>query len=229
MSVFNHLSNIIGGDNRSKVNNASLFPYRAIARLDITKNDGTKTYASGALIGDRLLATAGHCIVQNGERIKSVTLEFGRNGSSVYYTTSDIETYILRGDYATNPTFEGDYAFIVLKKGISNITGHFGIQSAISVGDTIYTAGYPQDKGGKDMYLAQGTVLNVETDRVYYDADTVGGQSGSPVFVVNGGKINVVAIHTHGTYTPDAVGASNGGRRIEAGLYNWLKSMSYVD
>lgn len=220
---------IIGADNRTKVNNASLFPYRAIARLDITRQNGTKTYASGALIGDRIFATAGHAIVQDGKMIKSLTLEFGRNGSSAYYTTSDIKSYILREDYSTNPTQEGDYAFVVLNKGISNITGCFGIQTSISVGDMIYTAGYPQDKGGMDMYQVSGAVLKVGNDKVYYNADTVGGQSGSPVYVMKNGKPYIVAIHTNGTYTPDAADASNSGRRIEPNLYNWLKSNGYLD
>lgn len=227
--VGNSNYSILGWDSRVKVNNASVLPYRAIARLDITRQDGSKTYASGALIGDRLFATAAHAIVKDGKLPKALTLEFGRNGSEVYYTTNDVKTYILKSNYITNPTDTGDYAFVVLNNGIGDITGYFGIESSISVGTTIYTAGYPQDKGGKDVYLSQGTVVNVEENKVYYDADTDYGQSGSPVFLIKNGKPHIIAIHTHGTNTPDATDACNGGRRLNSSLCYWLESNGYLD
>lgn len=220
---------ILGEDNRQPVADSSIMPYRAIARLDITLQDGRKTYGSGALIANKLFATAGHVIVEDGELPKAVTLEFGRNGSSVYYTTSDIKSYILRADYKTNPTYEGDYAFIVLNNGLGGRTGFFGIESSISVGTTIFTAGYPQDKGGRNMYMSQGEIKKVETDRVHYDADTIGGQSGSPVYIKKNGRLYIVAIHTNGTYTPNEAGATNSGRRMNASLCAWLQDNGYLN
>lgn len=220
---------ILGEDTRQPVADSSIMPYRAIARLDITLQDGRKTYGSGALIANKLFATAGHVIVDNGNLPKAVTLEFGKNASKVYYTTSDIKEYILRSDYRTNPTHEGDYAFIVLNNGLGDKTGFFGIESSISVGTTMFTAGYPQDKGGKAMYMSQGEIKKVEADRVYYDADTIGGQSGSPVYIKKNGKIYIVAIHTVGTNSPNEIGATNGGRRINASLCAWLRDNGYLN
>lgn len=222
---------VIGTDNRTRVSNANVYPYTAVARLDITCQDGGVTYGSGALIGSRILATAGHVLIDgNGNLPKSLKVEFGKNGSSTYYTTSNVKSYIYKADYGTKVAMEDDYTFVIFNEDVGAVTGYFGIDTSISFGNTVYTAGYPQDMNiyGNDMYVSSGLVVNVTDDLLYYTADTSGGNSGSPVYVIKSGKPYVVGIHTRGKTAVDSGGEANSGRRINSNLYSWLKSVSYV-
>ena len=45
------------------------------------------------------------------------------------------------------------------------------------------TCGYPGDKEAGSMWRVGGKIQKVDDHRVYYMADTYGGQSGSPVFL----------------------------------------------
>lgn len=52
------------------------------------------------------------------------------------------------------------------------------------------------------MYTGVGSILNCDDQRLQYNTDTSGGQSGAPVYIVttfqNKVYYTVIAIHTHG-------------------------------
>jgi V8-like Glu-specific endopeptidase len=66
--------------------------------------------------------------------------------------------------------------------------------------------------------------MNVSATRFEYDIDTVGGQSGAPIYGTNNGQVIAVGIHTNG-------GAlTNSGTRIRSDIYqNILKWKSEGD
>lgn len=216
---------IIGDDERRKVTNTNQFPYTAIARMTVEYEDGTAACGSGAMISGRVLATAGHVLInQNGSHPEKITMEFGQNGSYVYYETSNFSSYIYRQDYETNRPLEGDYGFVIFKdKQVSTITGHMGIIISPSISERLYTAGYPGDKGYYYMYAATGNILRMTDDLIMHNMDTNGGQSGSPVYVNGVGGPYIVAMHTAGGQT------ENIARRLEPALYNWMKDNGYMN
>ena len=57
------------------------------------------------------------------------------------------------------------------------------------------TAGYPGDKGGAHMWWTFNTVVSVNGARIEYLHDTIGGQSGSPVWVRWKNDRSIVAVH----------------------------------
>ena len=59
-------------------------------------------------------------------------------------------------------------------------------------------------------------MTSVGARKVYYDVDTVGGQSGSAVYRIADGARYAVAIHAYGGAT------SNSGTRITSEVYNNL-------
>lgn len=216
---------IIGNDDRWKVTNTNQYPYTSIARLTVTYQDGTVACGTGAMINARLLATAGHVLINsNGSHLKSVRMQFGQNGNYVYYDTSDFKSYIYRGGYETDRPVEGDYGFIVFKDNtVSKYTGHMGIVTVPSKSDTLYTAGYPGDKGYYYMYAATGNIVSMGNDLIYHNMDTMGGQSGSPVYIIGSdGYPYLVAMHSSGA------GTVNIARRLETGLFYWLRDNGYL-
>lgn len=86
---------IIGNDNRWKVTNTNQYPYTTIARITVEYQDGTSACGTGAMIISRLLATVGHVLInKNGSHPKSIRMQFGQNGSYVYYDTNSFSSYI---------------------------------------------------------------------------------------------------------------------------------------
>ena len=77
------------------------------------------------------------------------------------------------------------------------------------------------------QYLHANRIKAVAAERVYYDVDTYGGQSGSPVYVLNapGDVPQVAAIHAYGTgATPADVQLEvNSGTRLTAALVDQIK------
>lgn len=216
---------IIGTDDRKKITNTNEFPYTAIARMTVEYEDGTASCGTGAMISGRVLATAGHVLINsNGSHPKKITMQFGQNGSYVYYETSRFISYIYRGGFETDRPLEGDYGFVIFKdKQVSSITGHMGIITSPSTSERLYTAGYPGDKGYYYMYAATGNVLNMTDDLIIHNMDTMGGQSGSPVYVNGVGGPYIIAMQTSEWPT------ENVARRLDPALYKWMKDNGYMN
>lgn len=69
-----------------------------------------------------------------------------------------------------------------------------------------------------------GVITSLSSKRLYHDADTLEGQSGSPIYFMSGGKAKVVGIHTNGT--TNTADHPNSGRKIDDELiayYNNIK------
>lgn len=63
-------------------------------------------------------------------------------------------------------------------------------------------SGYPGDRGNDtEQYFHANRVLSVGKRRVFYDVDTMGGQSGSPVWIHEeaGSPPLAIGIHAYGT------------------------------
>lgn len=214
---------IFGPDDRQKVENTSLFPYCAVARLNVTYADGTENYSTGAMINNHLLMTAGHVLMHGEFPIVNVKVQFGRKGSYTYYEVDDFSHYIVKESYADfNGKVEDDYGFLVFSSNVGQYTGHFGYIYNPQNSETLYTAGYPDDKSkGQYMYAASGNILSLSKDVLTFDVDTYGGQSGSPLYVMRDGQpyaIGAVSAHND---------SFNLGRRLDTELYQWLVDHGY--
>ena len=216
---------IIGTDDRWKVTNTNQYPYTTIARITVEYQDGTAACGTGAMVNSRLLATVGHVLInKNGSHPKSIRMQFGQNGSYVYYDTSSFSSYIYRTGYETDRPVEGDYGFVVFKNNtVSSTTGFMGIVTAPSTSDKLYTAGYPGAMGYYYMYAATGNIVSMNNDLIYHNMDTQPGQSGSPVYIIGSdGYPYLVAMHSSGG------GTVNIARRLEPELFYWLRDNGYI-
>src|SRR5204862_7892802 len=106
---------------------------------------------------------------------------FGRVSSQRFSTTD-------RWFQNAEPDF--DYAAIHLgddAKAITDVTGWFStavLNDAGLLGERVNVAGYPGDKdGGRTQWFHGKQILRVTENRVFYDVDTYGGQSGAPAWL----------------------------------------------
>lgn len=213
---------VIGEDNRQVIENTTAHPYFGIAYLSVAFTNGNTYRGTGYMVGKNVMLTAGHVLAEPSGRAETITAYFGRNGNN-FPLTATAKTYYVDRNY-TGSEAELDYGIIVFEENIGYTTGWFGMHAS-DAEDTMPTnevtvTGYPADLGTK-MYTATGNVTSVTTSRFGYDADTYGGNSGSPVYYYNPeyGYL-AVGIHTH---------SGNSGLRIGTWLVNWLEEQGFVD
>jgi glutamyl endopeptidase len=146
------------------------------------------------------------------------------SSTSTSFSTSD------RWQQAQDPDY--DYAAIHLSEDLGIKLGHFGIgvlPDAELQDRLLNISGYPGSPGnGKLQYFHANRVRAVTARRVFYDIDTIGGQSGSPVWAYPDGSDDpvVVAIHAYGVGgTPAGLNVTaNSGPRVLPEVLDLIKT-----
>jgi len=218
-----------GPDNRVKITNTSVYPWRAHASLLITAADNSHWIGTGWFIGPHTLMTAGHVVhIKNSGVpgrdgwVKSIDVMPGRNGSSLPYGKVTSKNFRSVIGWTSSGDENFDYGAIIIPTELGNTTGWFGFgvysdaDLKASVGNI---SGYPGDTPAGTQWYDAHQIDSVNARKVYYDIDTFGGQSGSACYrIINGGRYGI-AIHAYG-------GAStNSGTRIVTPVFqnmvNW--------
>ena len=114
-----------------------------------------------------------------------------------------------------------DYGAMKLDCAVGNQTGWFGWwwQAKSLDGQLAKIIGYPGDKA-QQQWKSKDYVRYTEARRLFYGNDTVGGNSGSPVFRVRGASEPmcagpcVMAVHAYGTYGAYPYISYNHGTRV---------------
>lgn len=239
------METVIGVDERKRVPDTDLQPWRMICALRIRGPGGTGAIGTGWFIGPRTVVTAGHCLFSQtffGGWADSVEVIPGHNrlqngrvvkpfGSTVGRRMSVLDRWATSDD--REPDF--DIGCIHLDEPLGEQTGWFGFASLPPDELTAYLvniSGYPSDRGGGDeQYFASNRIQHVGERRVFYDVDTHGGQSGAPVWVheEEGSPPLVVAVHAYGIgATPTSLGiVANSAPRIVPEIHaifeGWLE------
>lgn len=231
---------IIPPDLRDPIEDATIEPYRSICYLKLFYN-GEDSAGTGFLIGPNLMLTAGHNVFNDltndgirnphfSERIEVYPgASANENEDDVIspYGPIVVETVYVQKNYRelsiahSNDRFDYDWAICVLKDNIGYELGWFDISitSNTIINSQINVTGYPGDKNG-NMYEAVGTVVEVDEYCFFYDADTLEGSSGSPVFVENDSTYTVKGIHT------SAGSTANGATRINVLIYTLAMNLT---
>lgn len=222
----NVFESILGDvDRRKQILETDLTPWRMICSLEIVSANGLDYVGTGWFVAPRTVMTAGHCVfdpVELGGWARQITVIAGRNGDkSLGQTTSKKFSTTDRWLAAQDPDF--DYAAIHLDTDLGTAAGSFGL-GALPDTDLssrlVNVSGYPVSPGnGQFQYFHANRVKAVTARRLFYDVDTMGGQSGSPVWAYlddDTAKPVVVGIHAYGVGgTPAAMHlVANSGPRI---------------
>lgn len=207
-----------GPDDRVKITNTAIYPWRANASLLITARDGSRWIGTGWFIGPHTLMTAGHVVYIKNSGVagrdgwvRSVEVMPGRNGSSLPYGTVRSSNFRCVLGWTNNGDQNFDYGAIIIPTNLGNTTGWFGFgvySDAALLASVGNISGYPGDKPAGTQWYDARRIASVNSRKVYYDIDTAGGQSGSAVYrLISGGRYGI-AIHAYGGAT------TNSGTRI---------------
>ncbi|MCL6260962.1 serine protease [Aquiflexum sp. TKW24L] len=197
---------IIGADDRTRINPTTAYPWRAICSLLIRTKTGKNYIGTGWFVGPRTVITAGHCIYLHNEGgwPQSVEVIPGRNGSLRPYGSASSSTFRSVTGWTQNKDRNFDYGAIILPLSakLGNTVGYFGYgirNDAFLKSLTLNLSGYPGDKdGGSTQWFHSRVTKGVSSRVITYEIDTMGGQSGSPVWYKDGSSRYAVGIHTNG-------------------------------
>lgn len=218
---------IIGTDDRVRITRTSQQPWSRICALRIQFPSG-KTYRGTAfLIGPRVLATAGHCVYMQDEGgwARRITVVPGANGNLRPFGQVVATSFRSVGGWVRGRRPECDYGCILLPAvafGGRNL-GSFGFaafDARVLLAQPAVVAGYPGDKPFGQAWGMSRRIKAVTAKTLVYDIDTMGGQSGAPVYIKRGGQRYLVGIHNYGAAT------GNSATRVIQPVYERLRSWS---
>ena len=227
-----HPETVIGTDDRVRVTPTTAYPARAVALVTL-KQGGFSLTCTAWMIGPDTAATAGHCVHSGGttgQFSTSVRVFPGRNaGSGPYGSCAARRLYTTVG-WASLRDERYDYGAIKLACTIGTVTGWFGFfaQTATLTGVEQRINGYPDDKRLTQWRNDDRIRLSL-TDQLFYEADTLGGMSGSPVYQpARVGRfctgVCAIAIHGYGVHGAPPHGTSNHGTRITPAVFDNLRA-----
>lgn len=229
-SISRGLEVVIGQDDRKKLSWTETlgFPYRMICALKITAQNGSRWVGTGWLAGPRTVITAGHCVYMHdqGGWAKSIEVIPAQNSFISPWKTSSGSLRSVTG-WTQNKDSNYDYGAIILpaSAAFGNMLGFFGFASlsdATLMSKFLNISGYPGDKGHIDQWYHGRTPSSLTGQKIFYTIDTAGGQSGAPIWYVDGNNRTVVGIHTNGAST------ANSGTRINSGVFSMISNWKNV-
>jgi glutamyl endopeptidase len=219
---------VINRDDRVRVDDVAAYPWRSICALRITARNGRQYVGTGWLAGPQTVMTAGHCVYLHdaGGWAESITVVPGLAGSAPpigSFTSQRLRTV---DGWVEARAAGSDYGAILLDEPIGEELGWFGV-GALSDEQLLRAwaniSGYPLDRdSARYQYFHARVLVQVNPSRLFYDIDTFGGQSGSPIwFTGTDGRRIAIGIHTTGG------SRENAGTRITgdvlANLREWRR------
>jgi V8-like Glu-specific endopeptidase len=200
---------IQGNDNRTRVMNTTVEPFSSITYNEITFKGGS-SLSTGTVIGKNLVLTAGHVAARfEREEAKGYVMP-GKNGSQHPF-----------GRFPILKSFKLphlDIGVLVVaenEKGqnIGDVVPRRKLSQTGAFGESITLPGYGADKNG-EQWIDSGTILTADNTYLYYTADTMPGNSGSPVF---NQRNEIIGVHVYGYKD------SNAAVRIAGMAYDFVK------
>lgn len=199
-------TSIIGPLDWIKFDETGDFPQNAnelaVAQIKIPASIASCT---GFLINENTIMTNNHCISSAAKAI---------NVTAIFRSESGERTSFACDEFITT-NYKYDFSLVKCKGKPGKDFGWVGLSRQRSdeyskiylVQENCNYIGDPRCLINK--YVSFGDVLGSQTTRIYHDADTLPGSSGSPIFLQ--GTHQVVAIHNAGSVRSDGSKAKNGG------------------
>ena len=199
---------VIGTDDRARINNTVKVPWRRYCALRIEFPTGAVYRGTGFFIGGRVLATAGHCVYlkNQGGWARRIEVIPACNGSIRPFRSAVATTFRSTTGWTQNQAEKQDYGAIILPAGAfpGQQFGTFGFKTFDNralLATPVVLAGYPGDKPFAELWGMRRKIKTITATNLIYDIDTMGGQSGAPVYMKHGGERYVVGIHNYGAST----------------------------
>lgn len=221
---------IIGNDTREIDYSKS-----GVVRLNYTKLiDGVaKRYVvTGFVVDEHTILTSAHCLYEAEKEALAYDLSYtlyssdgtsnGTYGADYYHVPQDyldLSSYSPESDYALITVSQDLYDYMCFDLGVAR-------DKVRNTNPEIYVTGYSVINNPSrpelffEMVTGSGFLAESKTSSkcLYYNTDTVGGESGSPVYVMNSdGSMTVIGIHSgsNGAY-------SNTAKRIDTNIMHFI-------
>ena len=220
---------VVGTDNRALVGDTTVFPYSAIAAIEVYDDIGQLTETcTAAFVGPDAVLTAGHCLwdPETGHWASHVRVIPGKDGPLEPFGSQFATDWWAPDAFiASGGASNDDWGLIRLPDGHLAADAHWLPIAALSdaqLGADTFTpavAGYPSDIGEGTMWLdsAPGLAI-IDPALLWYAIDTGPGESGAPIWSSDRASpafAQVAGIHT---WAPDLPGGPNNGVRITSAV-----------
>lgn len=197
---------IVYPDNRRKVPSGQVAPWSLVCQLILQDAAGRNFGGTGWLGGPSTVYTAAHNLWDarvNYQAVKVWVIP-GREGNAGPHGFTISTAFHVHPEWESHHQTQFDVAAIHLPVSFAKSVGYFGfgVYSDAVLGSIHPTvSGYPEDKlFGTQWY--DSSALQVRANELAYLADTVRGESGSPVLHYDKlGRPVVIGIHTDGAVT----------------------------
>jgi V8-like Glu-specific endopeptidase len=220
---------IIGPDDRVRVNNTTAWPWSVQGHMLMKFPNGRWYIGSGTMVNRHHVLTAGHCVYSqaDGGWATSVIFEAARNDNATPFGSVAATRLLSVAGWTAQQDSNWDFGMLVLASDLGDRTGWYGVitgPDSLIRNYRVNVSGYPGDKGGLQLWTHADVIKSVSAERVFYDIDTVGGQSGSGVWSRWAGHSGekVCAVHTTGSTS------GNGATRISnpkfTRIVEWMSS-----
>lgn len=189
-----------GNDDRVIID-AATAPWNMIGFVDLSEASCT-----GTLIGPSTVLTSAHCIIEEGV-VDTPPVEFlagFQNGANV--ARSGVTGFYAAEGYINGEQEGTDYAFIYLEQPLGDQLGWMDIatltpqqisEMSQGRGPAIMQAGYSYDQQGVMTGNLACPFIEVAPQNVLeHECDTLSGDSGSPLFIANGDRFQIIGVES---------------------------------
>jgi glutamyl endopeptidase len=209
---------VIGTDSRTQVTATTTFPNSAIVLIN---RSGIGLWCTGWMVGKDTLLSAGHCVTNGaGTWYSGLSFVPGSNGGNAPFGTCYPRAIYAFSAWAGGADSNYDTSIIKLNCTVGYSTGWFGTWWQSAAPDGLFTRvqGYPGDKPST-QWQSYDYVRSSSAERLYYQNDTIGGESGSPVWQYRSGPYCSGACGM-GVHTNGSDGTNNSGVRFTQAKLN---------
>jgi V8-like Glu-specific endopeptidase len=206
-----------GHDRRSRVLDTAFDPWRKICALEITAKDGSQFIGTGWIAGPRLIITAGHCVFNKTYDgwMESIQVIPGRDGELEPFGRYSSKLLRTMERWSTAGDENYDVGAIILSEDLDDKLGSFTFgfyPEHRLISQMVNISGYPRCTAGEEQMHHSNRICDVTDHKLYYDVDTEGGQSGSPIWFYSDSELDPVVIGVHSNGAGKSLNANSGVR-----------------
>jgi len=191
---------VCGRDDRVKIPNTTIAPFKFICKLYITAANGKKYIGSGFFISPRCVITSGHVVHSSEGWAKSIQIIPGLDGRTMPFGSATSSEFYSVAGWTSKQKTDYDHGAIILPDDTlyNRIRGYMGYRQANGL-PILNNSGYPGDKNPSvNQWFNAGRATENTGFKFKYMLDTAGGQSGSPTYIKAGASSIAVGVHGYG-------------------------------